>query len=153
MIRPERSETTKAAPTTEPPQASTKRMLWRGFTRRCALCGSGHLFRRWFSMVPECPRCGYHFEREEGFFLGAFVINFVVAEGALILLLIVGFAITLPDPPLGKLVAVGLALSVLVPVIGYPFSKTVWSAVDHIMRKTMGESYRGGRQPGFKSRG
>ena len=121
----ESAPTTKGAPTAEPPQASTKRMLWRGLTRRCALCGSGHLFRRWFSMVPECPRCGYRFEREEGFFLGAFVINFVVAEGALILLLIVGFAITLPDPPLGKLVAIGLALSVLVPLVGYPDRKSV----------------------------
>lgn len=132
---------------------SAKRMLWRGITRRCAMCGSGKLFRKWFNMVPDCPGCGHHFEREEGFFLGAFVINFVVAEGAIILLLIIGFAVTLPDPPLGKLVAIGLVLSTFVPLIGYPFSKTVWSAIDNIMRKSFGESYRGGRQPGFKSRG
>ena len=29
-------------------------------------CGSRQLFRRWFSMVPDCPRCGLHFEREAG---------------------------------------------------------------------------------------
>ena len=132
---------------------STARILARGFTKRCAVCGSGHLFRRWFTMVPDCPRCAHHFEREEGFFLGAYMINFIVAEGAAVLLLIIGFAVTLPDAPIGKLVAIGLAMSVIVPLIGYPFSKTVWAAIDQIMRNKMGESYKGIRQPGYKSRG
>ena len=129
------------------------RVLWRGATLRCARCGSRKLFRRWFQMVPDCPRCGHHFEREEGFFLGAYVINLVLAEGAAILLLIIGFAVTLPDPPIGKLVAIGLGLSLVVPLIGYPFSKTVWTALDQIMRSRWGESFGGSRQPGFKSRG
>ena len=36
-------------------QPSRVRMMWRGATRRCARCGSGHLFRRWFTMVRRLP--------------------------------------------------------------------------------------------------
>ena len=37
-------------------------------------------------MAERCPRCGMRFEREEGFFLGAYVVNFAVTEGLLSLL-------------------------------------------------------------------
>ena len=54
-------------------------MLWWGFTKRCARCGSGHLFKRWFTMVDDCPRCGLHFEREQGYWAGALAINIGIA--------------------------------------------------------------------------
>ena len=102
-------------------------------------------------MVADCPGCGLHFEREEGFFLGAYTINFVATEFVVILLIIVGFATTLPHAPIGKLIAIGLGLTVLFPVLGYPFSKTVWTAIDQIMHRSMGDSFSkpGDRQPGF----
>jgi uncharacterized protein (DUF983 family) len=58
-------------------------MLIRGLLRRCPRCGSGTLFRGWFQMVERCPRCGYTFEREESFFLGAYVINLAITQVAL----------------------------------------------------------------------
>src|SRR5206468_2765022 len=64
--------------------AGPLRMLWRGVTKRCPRCGSGHLFSRWFDLAPDCPRCGYRFEREEGFFLGAYVINLAISELAVV---------------------------------------------------------------------
>lgn len=104
-------------------------------------------------MLADCPGCGLHFEREEGFFLGAFVINFAITEFAIMALMIVGFAMTLPDAPVGQLAALGATLSLAVPLLTYPFSKTVWTAIDMIMRKNLGESYEGREsQPGFRSR-
>ena len=50
-------------PTDAPSRA---KILWWGATQRCARCGSGHLFRHYFTMVDDCPRCGLHFEREHG---------------------------------------------------------------------------------------
>ena len=127
-------------------------MLGRGAARRCARCGSGGLFRRYFTMIADCPGCGYHFEREEGFFLGAYTINIVATELMVLVLIIVGFATTLPDPPLGKLIGIGLVLSVLFPIVGYPFSKTLWTAIDQVLHRTMGDSFSksGDRQPGFR---
>ena len=103
-------------------------------------------------MVADCPGCGLHFEREDGFFLGAYTINLAITMGALLLVWIVGFATTLPDVPVVALaVAAGLT-GVLTPVISYPFAKTLWCAVDMIMRRSMGEQFGGdGSQPGFRS--
>src|SRR5439155_12681997 len=62
-------------PTTQPSRGVT---LWRGLTRRCPRCGGGNLFKRWFRMVPDCPRCALHFEREPGYWVGAVAINTMV---------------------------------------------------------------------------
>lgn len=105
-------------------------MLGRGATRRCARCGSGHLFHRYFTMVDDCPRCGLHFEREEGYWAGALAINIGVAGAVFIVTFGVALALTVPDVPVAPLLAILIPLMILVPLLGYPFSKTVWVAVD-----------------------
>jgi uncharacterized protein (DUF983 family) len=112
---------------------SATRLLLRGFSRRCPRCGERRIFRRWFQMVDQCPRCGYRFNREEGSFLGAFVINFGVTQAALGLFLVIAFAVTLPDPPVVRLIVIAALVVVAVPVVFYPFSKTVWTAIDLVM--------------------
>jgi uncharacterized protein (DUF983 family) len=124
-------------------------MFTRGITRRCPRCGSGGLFRRWLTMVADCPRCGLHFEREEGFFLGAMVVNIIITEGTLIVFLIVAFARTLPDPPLVRLAVIGALLGLLMPVLSYPFTKTTWCAIDQQMRRSLGDSWTDEQQVGF----
>lgn len=112
---------------------SRGQMLWRGFTKRCARCGSGHLFKRWFTMVDDCPRCQLHFEREAGYWAGALAINIGLAIVAFVLAFGIGLAVTAPDIPVVPLLAVLIPLMVLVPTIGYPFSKTIWVAVDRAL--------------------
>src|SRR5688572_13075286 len=96
---------------------STTRLLFRGFTLRCPRCGGGRLFRRWFRMMTRCPRCEYPFEREEGFFLGAYVINLAVTQFAVIAFLIVGIAVSLPHPRPAVLVPVGVAVAIITPLV------------------------------------
>jgi uncharacterized protein (DUF983 family) len=108
-------------------------MIWRGLRKKCAVCGGGKLFTRWLHMKQHCPTCGFEFEREEGFFLGAFVINVAVTEGFMLVCIVLGVALTLPNPPVGLLIVLGLITSVVVPIVSYPFSKTVWSAIDLAM--------------------
>ena len=123
------------ATTTDPhPLPGPARMLVRGLFRRCPRCGGGKLFTGWLKMKPRCPRCGMCFEREEGFFLGAFVVNFGVMLITLAVFIGVGVAVTLPDPPPGKLALGGMAVGVLVPILFYPMSRTFWSAIDLIMK-------------------
>ena len=111
-------------------QPSRGKMLRRGFTRRCARCGSGKLFRHWFHMVEDCPRCGLHFEREQGYFAGALAINLILVGGVFALVFITILALTIPDLPIAFTLAVCIPIVAIGPIIAYPFSKTIWDAVD-----------------------
>jgi hypothetical protein len=116
---------------------SPARMVLRGAAKRCASCGKGRPFTGWFRMVPTCPGCGYRFEREEGFFLGAYVLNLVMAQALVVLLAIVPAIVLLagnPDAGLLPAIAGGVAGAVLAPIAFYPFSKTLWVAIELIMR-------------------
>ncbi|HEX4979240.1 MAG TPA: DUF983 domain-containing protein, partial [Acidimicrobiales bacterium] len=116
-----------------PPTPSPGVMLVRGVLRRCPNCGGGKLFRGWWTMKERCPRCGMNFEREEGFFLGAYVVNFGLVLALLAVYILVGVILTVPDPPVGWLSAGGMLGSAAVALVFYPSSKTVWSAIDLLM--------------------
>ena len=54
-------------------------------------------------MVPDCPSCGLHFEREPGYFAGALAIN-IMAVGALFAVVFVALLVaTVPDVPVVEL--------------------------------------------------
>lgn len=108
-------------------------MLARGLARRCPVCGQGRLFRRWFTMLERCPRCGFRFERREGQFVGAVGINTVVSFGALMIVLIVGVVLSLPDLAVAPVLVACVITAVVVPVFFYPVSKTLWDAIDLAM--------------------
>lgn len=40
--------------------------LRRGWRKRCPHCGAGPIFARWNRPHPNCPACGYLFERDYG---------------------------------------------------------------------------------------
>lgn len=106
------------------------RLLWRGFTRRCPVCGQGHLFRRWFTMEDRCPRCDLRFERIDGHLAGALGINTVASVIVVFVVGIAGFVLTFPELPLLPLVVTVTSVAALFPVFFYPFSKTIWTAID-----------------------
>ena len=112
-------------------------MFWWGFTKRCARCGNGHLFKRWFTMVDDCPRCGLHFEREAGYWAGALAINIGIAAVVFVLTFGIGLALTIPNIPVGPFLAVLVPLMIIVPTFVYPFSKTIWIAVDRAFLQHM----------------
>lgn len=117
------------------PRATWDVMLKRGLRKRCPRCGAKHLYDTWFRMKQRCPGCGFLFEREPGFFVGAYLINFALTEG-LLFVMIMGFVFVLAQnsdasivPPL----AGGAVLAVIGPVIFYPYARTIWSAIDLAM--------------------
>jgi uncharacterized protein (DUF983 family) len=104
--------------------------LARGLTRRCPRCGSGKLFRHYLSMVPDCPGCGLHFEREQGYWAGALAIN-IMSVGALFAVsFLVAMVLTVPDVPIPLLLSIFVPMMLIGPIVWYPFSKTIWVAVD-----------------------
>ena len=109
---------------------SPARMLGRGLTRRCARCGTGHLFRRWFTMVDDCPGCGLHFEREQGYWVGAVVLNVAFVSLIFVVVMTVFMVMTLPDIPVPTLLMTLIPLMTFGPLFAYPFTKTTWVAID-----------------------
>ena len=110
-------------------------LLKRGFRKRCPRCGGGHLYRGWFRMVERCPTCGYLFEREPGFFVGAYLINFAITEGLLFVALMVAIVVasTHPGTSVVPILLVAIPIAVLAPLAFYPYSRTIWSAIDLAM--------------------
>lgn len=121
-------------------------MLGRGFVRRCAVCGQGHLFRQWVRMVPSCPRCGLTFARVPGHWLGSWFLNIVLAQVAVVGVLIIGVGTTFPDSPMGIIGVIAGLAAVLVPFAFFPFSRTIWTAIDLAMRPL---DFDDGVAPGF----
>lgn len=109
-------------------------MLWRGATKRCAVCGQNRLFRHWFTMAERCPRCGLVFERVPGHYIGALGMNTIVSFGLLLVTLVVAIALTWPEVPMAPTMTAAMVVAVLTPLVFYPFSKTLWTAIDLAMR-------------------
>ena len=87
-------------------------------------------------MRNECPRCHLRFAKEEGGFLGALTLNYLVAILAWLVLLVVALILTVPDVPVAPLLLMSLVIMVLVPVWFYPRSKMIWAAVEFLVAKS-----------------
>lgn len=108
--------------------ARLTRLLSRAVRLRCPLCGATKIFTSPFSLRRCCPRCGYSFEREEGYFLGAYALNLVVAEvlglGVIVrLLLRSDLSVTAQE-------AIAIPAAIILPIVFFPFSRTSWMALD-----------------------
>lgn len=81
-------------------------------------------------MHEHCPRCGLEFEREPGYWVGAVVINTAIVF-ATFLLVFAGMTVaTYPNVPWGLVLGVTIGANVLVPIIAYPLSRTIWLAME-----------------------
>jgi uncharacterized protein (DUF983 family) len=105
-------------------------LTWRGWTKRCPNCGNGGIFESWTTLRPDCPTCGFVFEREEGYWTGAMGANIIVTELVFVALMIATFIVTWPDSPVREMIIGAVLFNVAFPIFFYPFSKTVWMAFD-----------------------
>jgi Protein of unknown function (DUF983) len=81
-------------------------------------------------MHTDCPGCGLHFEREEGYWVGALTINTAVILATFIVVFVVGIIATWPDVPWVTVGVVTIVLNGIIPVLFYPVSKTLWMALE-----------------------
>lgn len=114
---------------------TTGRYIWlllsRGLRQRCPVCGRGKIFAGFFKTYERCPVCGFAYEREPGYYTGAMVVNLVVSE-----LLITAIAVPLAASQVVSipyLIALGVTLPVLLPIIFYRPTKSIWMSIDHMI--------------------
>jgi len=104
-------------------------LLWRAIRLRCPNCGGHRLFRHWLSVRDFCPTCGLWIEREPGFYTGAIAMNLVASELTFVLGLAVWILLTWPSPPWDTLRIAAPLLVCALPLLFWPFSKTIWLAL------------------------
>lgn len=113
------------------PLMTRPRLLFRGFTGRCAVCSHVMLTSRWVRVREACPRCQFPIERSQGHFVGAVGMNTIVTFGVILLGLLAAIWFASPEPlatgPVSLVLGAG---AVVVSVVFYPISKTLWSAID-----------------------
>lgn len=99
----------------------------------CPVCGGARVFQSPFRVRHHCPACGALFQREEGFFVGAIMINVVATEGAVM------FAAGLCLLAFGRegalLLTLLFAVALLFPVAFYHHSWSLWLSADHLIEK------------------
>lgn len=104
--------------------------IGRALLLRCPRCGSGGIVRHWMRMADRCPRCALALERGEDhdFWLGAYAINLVVAEGFTV---VVSFFVLWKTWPASRLAQwTAITMAVVMPMLFYPFSRTLWLGFD-----------------------
>jgi uncharacterized protein (DUF983 family) len=86
-------------------------------------------------MREACPACGLALDRgERGYHVGSYMLNIIAAELIFMALFLGVLAATWPEPPWELLQYGGAVMMVLAPVLLYPFTKTVFLAMDLVVR-------------------
>lgn len=117
-------------------------LFWRAIRLRCPNCGGSPLFTRWLWMRDRCPVCRMRLARgEEGYEVGAYMFNIVAAELIFAAIFLGVLASTWPSPPWDMLLYGGAVLMLTVPILFYPFSKTIFLAFDLAFRPPMPEDF------------
>ena len=106
-------------------------LLRIGLRQRCPVCGRGKIFAGFFKTYEKCPVCGFEFEREPGYYTGAMAINLVVSE---LLIAIVAVPLAASQAvPVSTLIILGVTLPILLPVLFYRPTKSLWMSFDHFI--------------------
>jgi uncharacterized protein (DUF983 family) len=113
-------------------------LLRRGLRQRCPVCGRGKIFKGWIKTYERCSSCGFAFEREPGYYTGAIAVNLVVSE---LLITVIGVPLAASqNVSLTVLIALGCTLPLLLPLLFYRPTKSLWMSFDHFIRPASSES-------------
>jgi uncharacterized protein (DUF983 family) len=107
-------------------------MVRRALRRRCPWCnGKRAWFNGWFRRADRCHTCGLRWNRgQDGFELGAMTMAVFITGGSVMIFLAIGIIASYPKVAVLPLALGGAAIAVLVPMLTYPFTYTIWSAFD-----------------------
>lgn len=96
---------------------------------KCPSCSNAKIFCGAVKMNENCPNCGFKFERETGYFLGAMHLSYVWA-GAILVLFIYLLTVFFPDVKEYKLVPIATVLLLPFVPISFRYSRIVWLYFD-----------------------
>ena len=130
------------------PALKVTTLAGRAVRLRCPECGGRPVFTSWVNMLPNCPVCGFRFERgERGYWLGAYFANLVIMETVFVAWMGGFLAFTLPHPPWRVFQVGTIVLMLVAPVLAFPFSKTLFLAFDLWIRPATADDFAAPHEP------
>ena len=100
-------------------------LLWR-----CSHCRQGRIFHSFWHMNEDCPVCGTHFEREQGYWMMSVFIGYVVYGVILAPLALILYFQEVPGRTLF------LILGAVIVVLALPvfiYARVIWLYVDEML--------------------
>lgn len=82
-------------------------------------------------MWPRCLTCGYLFEREQGYFIGAIYVNVIATEIAIIAAYLVLLLFMTPSSE--AMIVPLLVIAVLFPLAFFHHSRSLWLGIDYLL--------------------
>jgi uncharacterized protein (DUF983 family) len=103
-----------------------RQYFWRALLLRCPSCGQFTLVRRPLAIHEQCRNCGLFFVHDDGFWLGAWHVNYFIASLLAIVPPMVGVATGAWSTPF----AVGYAavVATFFPILFYWHAYSLWIA-------------------------
>jgi hypothetical protein len=107
------------------------------------VCGEWAIFAGYFRLKQACPRCGLRFERLDGQWSGDIGINTIVTFTLLYIVLLGGALVMRGAINVAALAGAAAAVALVFPVLFVPVAKTLWLAVDLVMRPVAADELGG----------
>ncbi len=131
----------------------TLRILWRALTLRCVVCGGRPVLLSWFRESPSCPVCGFRLDRSEpGYWLGSYNVNLGVTLLVVTVAIVVAIAVEWPSPHWQAITVGAVITAVVLPVVLFPFTKTLYLALDVLFRPPEEAEFRLPEEPALNRR-
>ena len=105
--------------------------MGRALRLKCPACGSSSIVKKPFHVKHHCEHCHALFKREEGFFVGAILMNVVMSE--LIILVVCFFALLLLGVDYDGVLIVLFVVAVVFPILFFHHSWSLWLAFDYLV--------------------
>jgi uncharacterized protein (DUF983 family) len=98
--------------------------------RRCSHCREGRIFRGFWRMNEDCPECGIHFEREQGYWMMSVFIGYVMYG---VILAPVALVLYFQQVPIEtSFIIMGVLIAVLTLPI-FIYARVIWLYIDELL--------------------
>lgn len=101
----------------------------------CPNCHQGKIFGSLFRMNSECDECGFRFDREYGYFLGAMVASYFALGFTLVVWLLLSFWVW--NLSIELILGVGGFWILVSTPLFYRLSRQIWIQVEHAISRTL----------------
>ncbi|HEV2521719.1 MAG TPA: DUF983 domain-containing protein [Candidatus Acidoferrales bacterium] len=108
-----------------------RQITGRALRWRCPNCGRGRLFRGVFRMLPNCPECGLSYFPEQGYYIGAMIINYAVTTAVVITIFLLSLLI--PDFTgfsTNFKILIWMAIAIAISLVLTRHSYSLWLGLD-----------------------